>query len=186
MDVDIQSLVKAIENEARSKGFTIATAESLTAGNIQAALGSVSGASHSFVGGVCAYNIDQKVALLGVDREHAAAFNCVAPRVALEMAEGCLRLFKADIAVATTGYAEPDPDQGVTSPHAHICVVRLWNTRINSAFFIHQETATADVCGHSLTSLSRQEMQQLVTVRALLLLAQTLGLNPDDFFCEDP
>ena len=44
---------------------TLAVAESLTCGHLQALVGSVSGASDFFCGGVTAYNIDQKVRHLG-------------------------------------------------------------------------------------------------------------------------
>jgi nicotinamide-nucleotide amidase len=58
------------------------------------------------------------VKLLGVDRAHARSVNCVSPRVAVEMAAGACRLFGADLAVATTGYAEPAPKLAVKVPHA--------------------------------------------------------------------
>jgi nicotinamide-nucleotide amidase len=89
------------------QNLKLAVAESVTVGRIQAQIGSVSGASTYFQGGVVAYNLDQKVALLGVERVHAAAVDCVSPRVAQEMARGIARLFRATIAVGITGYAEP-------------------------------------------------------------------------------
>lgn len=85
---------------------TLAAAESLTGGRVQARVTEISGASGFFLGGVTAYTLAQKVRLLGVDRAHAARVNCVSARVAEEMAAGACRLFGADVAVATTGYAE--------------------------------------------------------------------------------
>lgn len=85
----------------------VAVAESLTCGQVQAALGAVSGASDYFLGGVTAYTLDQKVRLLGVDRRAARRVNCVSEAVARAMARGAATLFGADLAVATTGYAEP-------------------------------------------------------------------------------
>lgn len=85
---------------------TLAAAESLTGGRVQARVAEISGASGFFLGGVTAYTLAQKVKLLGVDRAHAARVNCVSARVAEEMAAGACRLFGADVAVATTGYAE--------------------------------------------------------------------------------
>jgi nicotinamide-nucleotide amidase len=87
--------------------WTLAVAESLTCGQLQAAVGAVSGASAYFLGGVTAYTLDQKVQLLGVDRRAAKQVNCVSAAVAEGMAAGAARLFGADFAVATTGYAEP-------------------------------------------------------------------------------
>jgi nicotinamide-nucleotide amidase len=90
----------------RPPGRTLAVAESLTGGCVQARVTEISGASGFFLGGVTAYTLGQKTKLLGVDRRHAAAVNCVSARVAEEMATGACRLFGADVAVATTGYAE--------------------------------------------------------------------------------
>ena len=91
-----------VHNELR-----VATAESLTAGHVQSLIASVSGASDFFCGGITAYNIDQKVKHLGVDRIHAAGVDCVSPQVAAEMALGATEMFDAHIGVSTTGYAEP-------------------------------------------------------------------------------
>lgn len=97
---------------------TLAVAESLTCGHLQARVGAVSGASGYFLGGVTAYTLDRKVALLGVDRAAAAAVNCVSEDVARQMAAGAARMFGSDFGAATTGYAEPDPAGGVVEPFA--------------------------------------------------------------------
>lgn len=94
--------------------WTLAAAESLTCGHVQARIGSVSGASGYFLGGITAYTLDEKVRHLGVTREHAAANACVSEQVAREMARGACLLFGSDLAVATTGFAEqPPPGRGV-------------------------------------------------------------------------
>ena len=98
--------------------LTLAVAESLTAGHVQAQVASVAGASEYFLGGVTAYSLEEKVKLLGVNRAHAKAVDCVSQRVAVEMAAGAAQLFNADLTVATTGYAEPAPKQKVKVPHA--------------------------------------------------------------------
>ena len=72
----------------REPRLTLAAAESLTAGNVQARIASVSGASGYFRGGVTAYSIEEKVKLLGVNRAAAKRVNCVSARVAEEMAAG--------------------------------------------------------------------------------------------------
>jgi nicotinamide-nucleotide amidase len=102
----------------RRPRLTLAVAESLTAGHVQARIAAVSGASNYFLGGVTAYSLAQKVKLLGVNRAHARSVNCVSQRVAVEMALGAMKLFGADLAVATTGYAEPDRAAGVKAPTA--------------------------------------------------------------------
>jgi len=102
----------------RKPRLTLAVAESLTCGHVQARIGAVSGASEYFLGGVTAYSLEQKVRLLGVNRAHARRVNCVSQRVAVEMAQGACTLFGADLAVATTGYAEPSRADGVKAPMA--------------------------------------------------------------------
>lgn len=102
----------------RTPRWTVAAAESLTAGQIQAAIAAVSGASNYFRGGLTAYSLDQKVRHLGVDRASAEQSNCVSRDVAEQMARGACALFDADLAIATTGYAEPDPGRGIRVPQA--------------------------------------------------------------------
>lgn len=98
--------------------LTLAVAESLTAGHVQARVGAISGASNFFLGGITAYSLAQKVKHLGVDRAAAKRVNCVSAEVAEQMARGVCALFDADIGLATTGYAEPSPESGVADPCA--------------------------------------------------------------------
>jgi len=98
--------------------LTLAVAESLTSGHLQAAIGARSGASNFFLGGITAYSIDQKVAHLGVDRDEAERTNAVSAEVADQMARGVCRLFGSDLGVATTGYAEPSPEFRIEHPRA--------------------------------------------------------------------
>ncbi len=104
--------------------LTLAAAESLTCGRVQARIGEVSGASNFFCGGITAYSLEQKVRHLGVARAAARRVNCVSVAVARQMAVGACRLFGADLGVATTGYAEPSPTGGVTSPFAWWVIAR--------------------------------------------------------------
>ena len=108
----------------RAPRLTLAVAESLTAGHVQARVAAVPGASNFFLGGVTAYALDQKVKLLGVNRAAAKKVNCVSAAVAEEMARGVCALFGADVGVATTGYAEPSPADGVETPFAWWAVAR--------------------------------------------------------------
>jgi nicotinamide-nucleotide amidase len=121
----------------RSPRLTLAAAESLTCGRVQARVGATSGASNFFRGGLTAYSLDQKVKHLGVDRAAARRVNCVSAAVAEQMARGVCTLFDSDLGVATTGYAEPAPDDGVADPFAWWAVahrrrgrfVKVWSGR---------------------------------------------------------
>ncbi len=101
---------------------TISVAESLTAGHVQSLLASLPGASDCFEGGITAYTIEQKVALLGVSRREAAGCNCVSEPVVRQMALGARKLFGTNFTIATTGYAEPAPEVNVTRPFAWVAV----------------------------------------------------------------
>lgn len=103
----------------RAPRLTLAAAESLTCGHVQAQIGSVSGSSEYFLGGLTAYSLAQKVRHLGVDRTAARRVNCVSTDVAEQMACGVCVLFGSDLGVATTGYAEPSKADRVIDPFAY-------------------------------------------------------------------
>ncbi len=121
---EILAVADELRRRMTDRGLRLAVAESLTGGYVQALVSTAAGASDFFEGGVVAYNLEQKVKLLGINAQHAAEVNCVSPQVAREMAEGICRLTGADVGVATTGYASPDPENEVTMPFAHIAVWR--------------------------------------------------------------
>lgn len=95
---------------ARAKGVSIGCAESLTGGLVAAALVDVPGASAVFKGSIVAYDLMVKHELLGVSAAVLAQRGAVNAEVATAMAEGALGALGADIVVATTGVAGPDPD----------------------------------------------------------------------------
>lgn len=102
----------------RPPRLTLSVAESLTSGRIQSRIGAISGASNFFLGGITAYNLDQKVRHLGVDLASAKTVNCVSAEVAAQMARGACLFFGSDLALATTGYAEPSIEWNVPHPFA--------------------------------------------------------------------
>lgn len=96
----------------RRLGLTLATSESLTGGLVGAALTSVPGASSVYRGGVVAYATAIKAELSGVPSAILEADGAVSQRTAIAMAAGIRRLAGADWAVATTGVAGPDRQEG--------------------------------------------------------------------------
>ncbi len=88
-------------------GRRIGTAESCTAGLVVARLTERPGSSSYVAGGVVAYANAAKVELLGVDAALLETHGAVSEPVAEAMAEGALRRFEADTAIATTGIAGP-------------------------------------------------------------------------------
>ena len=88
-------------------GRRIATAESCTAGLMTARLTELPGSSAYVAGGVVAYANVAKTELLGVDSVLIDTHGAVSEPVAEAMAEGALRRFSADTAIAITGIAGP-------------------------------------------------------------------------------
>lgn len=150
-----------------SNNLTLAVAESFTAGNLQAKIGSISGASKFFEGGITAYSTRQKVNYLHVNEEHANQINAVSQRVANEMAQGVCLMFHSDFGIGTAGYAEPYPEQNISTPFGH--------------FAIYKKEARAD-CGEIVIerlvseniNIKRVAMQQFVAEEALYALLQYL------------
>ena len=95
---------------ARLAGKTLASAESITAGGIGAALTAVPGASAVYKGGIISYCDEAKANLLGVPIEHLATYGAVSAPVAEAMARGAKKALHTDIAVAVTGLAGPGGD----------------------------------------------------------------------------
>ncbi len=89
-------------------GRRLATAESCTAGLLAARLTERPGSSAYVAGGVVAYANEAKVELLDVDPRLIEEHGAVSEPVAEAMAEGALKHFEADTAVAITGIAGPD------------------------------------------------------------------------------
>jgi nicotinamide-nucleotide amidase len=95
-----------------ASGATIAVAESLTGGLLGAELTSVPGSSATFLGGITAYASVAKTSLLGVSADLLALHGAVHPDVAAAMAHGVRARFGSTYAVALTGVAGPDPQDG--------------------------------------------------------------------------
>jgi nicotinamide-nucleotide amidase len=93
-------------------GATLATAESLTGGRLAAAVTSVPGASVSYLGGFVTYATDLKQTLLGVPDELVERYGVVSAECARAMATGCREVTGAAYALATTGVAGPDSQEG--------------------------------------------------------------------------
>lgn len=106
----------------RERGLTVAVAESLTGGLVVDALVSIPGASAVVRGGIVAYATELKATLLGVDADLLAAGGPIQAAVAEQMAEGVRQRLSADVGLATTGVAGPDPQDGHPAGEVWIAV----------------------------------------------------------------
>lgn len=103
----MEQIAAAVHAALRDRGETVACAESLTGGELAALLSATPGASLTFVGGVVSYATAVKRDLLGVRAERVISAEC-----AEQMAAGVRALLGADWALATTGVAGPDRQEG--------------------------------------------------------------------------
>jgi nicotinamide-nucleotide amidase len=96
-----------------ARGETVATAESLTAGLVGAALTNTPGSSATYRGGLIVYATDLKASLAGVSTELLDARGAVDPDVAIALAVGARDRLGADWGLSLTGVAGPDPQDGI-------------------------------------------------------------------------
>ncbi|WP_309648047.1 CinA family protein [Nocardioides sp.] len=96
----------------RERGASLATAESLTGGQLAARLTDVPSASETYVGGVVTYATELKLTLLGVPRQLVLEHGVVSGECVRAMADGVRGLTGADYAIATTGVAGPGEQEG--------------------------------------------------------------------------
>jgi PncC family amidohydrolase len=100
-------LEEILGENIRTRGLTLATAESCTGGLVSDRITNVSGSSEYFPGGVVAYSYEAKVNLLGVSWDTLNTHGAVSEEVVLEMARGARKLFNADIGLSVSGIAGP-------------------------------------------------------------------------------
>ena len=138
--VDPAEVIRA----CRDARLTVAVAESLTAGLLCARLADVPGASVVLRGGVVAYATDLKASLLGVDQHLLDDVGPVSADVAGQLACGVRDRLQADIGVATTGVAGPEPQGGRQPGTVFVAVAAGPDERVRA---LHLDGGRADVRG---------------------------------------
>ncbi len=106
------SLAESVHDLLKGRGETVATAESLTGGQLASLLTAAPGASETFLGGVVSYATEAKIEVLGVDPGLVERHGVVSAECARAMARGARVLMRATYAVSTTGVAGPDDQEG--------------------------------------------------------------------------
>lgn len=101
------SLSAVVGSLLRSKGMTLATAESCTGGLLSGRITDVPGSSDYFKGTVVAYDNEVKKSVLGVSGATLDQHGAVSKQVAIEMARGVAQMLHTDYALSTTGIAGP-------------------------------------------------------------------------------
>jgi PncC family amidohydrolase len=122
-DEEMMALARAVGEELAAAGMMAATAESCTGGLVGHWITEVAGCSAYFAGGAIVYSYAAKEAVLGVRHDTLMTEGAVSYAVAQQMAQGALRLYAADVAVAITGVAGPgggSPEKPVGTVHIHL------------------------------------------------------------------
>ena len=159
--MDIDWVLSEIKSMMEKLNVTVSVAESLTAGKLQDLFVKQTGASSYFEGGMTVYSIDQKVYLLGVDREVAEECNCVSQIVADQMAEGVANKFVTDYGISTTGYAETYHEGGESWDCSYISIYNLKEGKVN-------EGHSSGICG------DRESVRKSVAESSVRLFYLTL------------
>jgi nicotinamide-nucleotide amidase len=105
---DDESMETVVLRLLRDRGLTLATAESVTGGLIASRLTDIPGASDVFRGAVVSYASEVKYAVLEVPEGPV-----VSAEAAEAMAIGACRVLGSDVAIAVTGVAGPDEQEGM-------------------------------------------------------------------------
>ena len=90
----------------RNKSLSISFAESMTGGALSKYITQFSGASDVFKGSIVCYDTQVKVNVLGISQQLIETHGVVSHNVCEAMVISCKEMFKSDIAVSITGYAE--------------------------------------------------------------------------------
>ena len=109
-------------------GRKLATAESMTGGNIAATLVKIAGASEFFYEGLVTYDTRAKYARLGVSQATVASRTVVSAEVAYEMARGLIGE-NASVGISITGYA-PSLSENANDGLCYICVAVDENAKV--------------------------------------------------------
>ena len=150
------AVVMTLIRKLREKHWTIATAESCTAGMIGARIGDIPGASDVFLGGVISYANEVKEDVLGVSSETLRSVGAVSEECAAQMAEGARKRIGSDIAVSVTGIAGP----GGGTPEKPVGTV---------CFGVSTAAGTYTETKHFSGKSDRAKIRRLTTMHAMML-----------------
>jgi nicotinamide-nucleotide amidase len=103
-----RSIEQVVLDLMKSRGLTLALAESITGGMIGEMITRVPGSSNVFLGSVVSYSNDMKSSILGVSDATIQKHGAVSHECAREMAQGAKIAGKAQVGLSVTGIAGPD------------------------------------------------------------------------------
>jgi len=151
---DDDTMESVVLDMLRARGLTLGLAESVTGGLVGGRITNVAGSSSVFRGGVVSYAGEVKFDVLGVDRGPV-----VSEEAAAQMATGARRVLGCDVALALTGVAGPDEQDG-----------RAVGTLCAAVALPDGST----VSGTWMMPPARDQMRQMSVITALDFLRRTL------------
>jgi nicotinamide-nucleotide amidase len=111
LDAPVEAQAQAVVSALKSRGMTIVTAESCTAGALAAVLSRANGAGEVLDGGFITYTKAHKTAALGVSPDLLAEKGAVNAEVVRQLAGGALDHSRASFAIAISGVLGPEKDE---------------------------------------------------------------------------
>ena len=106
--MEISEIFKKLEE----KGLTFGSIESMTGGLFATTVTNVSGASKVYKGSIITYTSEEKINIVGVNKETIDKETVVSSKVAQEMAINGQKLLNVDICLSITGNAGPTVEKG--------------------------------------------------------------------------
>lgn len=106
------SAATALVSALKARGWTVATAESLTAGLLAATIADVPGASAVLRGGLVVYATELKHVLADVPQQVLTRYGAVSAETARALATGAAARCGANVGIGLTGVAGPDEQEG--------------------------------------------------------------------------
>ena len=113
--VNTDTMESVVLNLLEQRGWSLGIAESVTGGLVGGRITAIPGSSRTFRGGIISYASDVKFDVLGVDNGPV-----VSEHAAIQMAQGAQRVLKSSVALALTGVAGPDEQDG--QPVGTLCI----------------------------------------------------------------
>lgn len=150
-----------VGNLLRARGLSLTVAESATGGQLASLVTEAPGASAYFLGGYVAYSAQAKRAL-GVPQDVLDTYGTIAEETTQALARAARDTAGADVSVATTGNAGPDPAEDKPVGVLHIVV----------------DIAGRQVCAQTRYSTTRTEYKRRGAQEALYLLWRELRDQP--------
>lgn len=140
----------------KSRGMTMAAAESCTGGLISQKMTAFPGSSSVFKCSAVVYTAESKCKLLGVSEKTIDDYRVVSAETALEMVQGICSLSGADCGISVTGYAGPTSDPGMPVGLVYIGIKCFGYEKVHKFLFNGNRERVRTLCAVNAYDLLRR------------------------------